>query len=169
MAHDPDHPENSDCVQAHYWTGPHVHEYDASGTNNIFLRDGGDCTAGDRYPCGPAGGGPYDPQNWGADWARIFCIDDTDCDGWTDDEEGYVGTDSWDPCPDDPSDDAWPLDINKSRDISVTGDVFSYRGRLGARPGSPGWSQRLDLDQSGDISATGDIFLYRGRLGQTCV
>jgi len=163
MAHEPDQPENSDCVQAGYWTGPHVHEYHTNGDNNIFPRDG------DRYPCAPASGGPYDPQNWGADWARIFCIDDTDCDGWTDDEEHYVGTDSWDPCPDDRSDDAWPLDIDKSGDISVTGDVFNYRGRLGARPGSPKWSQRLDLDQSGDISVTGDIFLYRGRIGQTCV
>jgi len=145
-----------------------VHEYHANSENNVFLRDGGDCTDGDRYPCAPASGGPYDPQNWGADWARIFCIDDTDCDGWTDDEESYVGTDSWDACPDGPSDAAWPLDIDNSRDIDVTGDVFEYVGRIGATPGSPNWWQRLDFDQDRAISVTGDVFIYVGKIGASC-
>jgi len=98
------------------------------------------------------------------------CPNDVDCDDdqYNDYVELYVGTDPLDACPDDPSDDAWPLDVDMSKDISVTGDVFNYRGHLGATPGDPSWWQRLDLDASGDISVTGDIFMYRGKLGITC-
>jgi branched-chain amino acid transport system substrate-binding protein len=93
---------------------------------------------------------------------------DADDDGFDVCAEVYLGTDFLDDCPDDPSDDAWPLDIDMNGDISVTGDVFYYRGRIGATPGAPDWSQRLDLDMSGDISVTGDVFMYRGMIGVTC-
>jgi hypothetical protein len=168
MAHEPDHPENSDCVTAGYWGGPHVHEYDADGTDTIFLRDGGDCTQGDKYPCAPASGGPYYPQNWWSDWARVFCIDDTDCDGWTDSQESYVGTDSWDACPDSTGDAAWPLDINNDRVINLGFDVAPYAGRIGATPGSAKWWQRLDLNADGLINLGGDVMLYRNRIGSAC-
>jgi hypothetical protein len=36
---------------------------------------------------------------------------DSDCDGFTDGEEAFVGTDPADSCPDDPDDDAWPPDM----------------------------------------------------------
>jgi len=94
---------------------------------------------------------------------------DDDNDQFGDSVEAYLATDPWDACPDVIGvDDAWPLDIDMTRDISVTGDVFNYRNRIGAKPGDPAWRQRLDLDQSGDISATGDVFMYRGRIGETC-
>ncbi len=93
---------------------------------------------------------------------------DADGDGFDVCVEAYLGTDFVDNCPDDPSHDAWPLDVDMSGDVSVTGDVFNYRGRIGATPGNPEWWQRLDLDVSGDISVTGDVFLYRGRIGETC-
>jgi hypothetical protein len=94
--------------------------------------------------------------------------DDSDADGFLDGVELYVGTDPVDNCPDDPSDDAWPLDIDQSCDISVTGDVFNYAGRIGATLGDPNWWQRLDLDTSGDISVTGDVYLFAGRIGEDC-
>jgi hypothetical protein len=98
------------------------------------------------------------------------CPDDADCDDdeFNDYTEQYVGTDPLDACPDDTSDYAWPLDIDNDATITVTEDVFQYRGRVGARPGDPNWWQRLDLDVSGDISVTGDLFLYRGEVGATC-
>jgi hypothetical protein len=98
------------------------------------------------------------------------CLPDvhTDSDGFDDEVECYLGTDPLDDCPDDPTDDAWPLDIDMSGDLSVTGDVFSYRDCIGVTPDDPEWWQRLDLDMSGDISVTGDVFLYVGAIGVTC-
>jgi hypothetical protein len=103
---------------------------------------------------------------------------DDDCDAFTTAVEDYVGTDPADACPDVVgSDDAWPLDINMTRDISVTGDIYNFVGRIGAKSGPsaycPGplqgnWLQRLDLNQSCDISVTGDIYMYVGRLGEKC-
>jgi serine protease len=94
---------------------------------------------------------------------------DDDADGFDDTVETYLGTDPLAACPQViGSHDAWPLDIDMSSDLSVTGDVFNCRGRIGATPSDPEWWQRLDLDMSGDISVTGDVFMYRGRTGETC-
>jgi len=135
------------------------------------------------------GAEPIDPLNW---WELLYppghplfpeSIDlsfqlwgqacasgvDTDLDGFNDDIECYLPTDSKDDCTDNPGvHDAWPLDIDMTRDISVTGDVFNYVGRIGAIPGSPNWWQRLDLDMSSDISVTGDVFWFVGMIGATC-
>jgi len=91
-----------------------------------------------------------------------------DNDGFPNNIESSIGTDPKDACPDDPSDSAWPLDIDDNRDISVTGDVFQFRGRIGVKPGDPNWLQRLDLDGDGDISTIGDVFMYRGKIGKSC-
>ena len=104
------------------------------------------------------------------------CDPDDDNDGWVDDDgpvgaradEVYLGTDPLDNCPDNSADDAWPLDIDMSRDLSVTGDVFNYVGRIGATPGAPAWWQRLDFDMDSTLSVTGDVFMYVGRIGETC-
>jgi len=155
--------ENWDCYNAGWWTGRHVHEQHANGTSTFFLRDDGSCSG--RYPCGPQST-PYptrNPQDWWNDWVRAFCIDDTDCDGWTDDEESYIGTDPLDACPDNSWDDAWPLDINNDRWITVGGDVLNFRGRIGDT-GPP----RYDLNADGFITVGGDALLYRGRIGETC-
>jgi hypothetical protein len=98
------------------------------------------------------------------------CPTEADCDDDQFDDyiELYLDTDPLDNCPDNPSDDAWPLDIDMNGDLSATGDVFYYRGRIGATQGDPEWWQRLDLDMSGDISVTGDVFMYRGMIGESC-
>ena len=56
---------------------------------------------------------------------------DSDGDGFLTAVESYVGTDPLKPCPDDRTDDAWPLDIDMSGDISVTSDVFQFSGKIG--------------------------------------
>jgi hypothetical protein len=103
--------------------------------------------------------------------------EDTDDDAFGDGVELYLGTDPLDDCPDGSWDDAWPLDIDMNGDLSVTGDVINYLGRIGAKSGPsaycPGplqgnWLQRLDLNQSCDISVTGDIYMYVGNLGLRC-
>ena len=96
------------------------------------------------------------------------CDPDDDNDGFTDEIESYLSTDPLDACPDGPSDDAWPLDINNDGLITATSDSLNFRGRIGAVPGDPNWWQRLDLDASGNISATGDALKYRGKVGQAC-
>jgi len=96
------------------------------------------------------------------------CDPDDDNDGFGDVVEVYLGTDPLDACPDGTSDDAWPLDIDRDRVITVSGDAWSFHDRIGTTPGSPEWQQRLDLDGDGAITVTGDAFAYRGKVGQTC-
>jgi hypothetical protein len=93
---------------------------------------------------------------------------DDDNDEFADTAEAWAGTDALDACPDNSNDDAWPLDIDKDRAVSATGDAFNYVGRIGAEPGDTNWWRRLDFDMDGDISVTGDLFIYVGRIGRTC-
>jgi putative hemolysin len=96
------------------------------------------------------------------------CDDDDDSDQFIDQREAYLATDPLDACPDNPSDAAWPLDINNDAQVTATGDVLTFRGALGATPGAPNWWQRLDLNGDGQISVAGDVLLYREKIGQTC-
>ena len=98
-------------------------------------------------------------------------IGDDDCDGFTTAVEEYVGTDPLDACPDDPSDDAWPLDINNDRIINLGGDLSNYIGRLGATGGPPpssNWWKRLDLNMDNFLNLGGDVSMYVGMFGETC-
>jgi hypothetical protein len=161
--------ENQGCKNQNLWSGQHLHEThdDTGGNSIIFLRDDGDC--GGRYPCAPT---PYpdhlyyNPQDLGDSWARIFCFDDTDCDGWTDGEETHVGTDSWDQCPDNANDAAWPPDMDSNGSISIL-DVLKFKGKLGKSWGNPGYDQRYDLNGDSSVSIL-DVLLYKPLLGQSC-
>jgi len=102
---------------------------------------------------------------------------DTDGDTYRDQIEWWVSSDCLDDCPDViGADDAWPMDVDMSRDITVTGDVFNYRNRIGQQGGtdpacpapSPLWRQRLDLDKDCYLTVTGDVFQYRNKIGNTC-
>jgi hypothetical protein len=93
---------------------------------------------------------------------------DTEGDGFSDAREIYLGTDPLDACPDDTSDDAWPLDVNKDALISVVADVMNFRDRIGATPGALNWWHRLDFNGDSLISIVGDVLMYRGRIGETC-
>jgi hypothetical protein len=97
--------------------------------------------------------------------------DDYDADGFTDSRESYLGTDPYDDCRDNSSDDAWPLDIVIDGTVTVAGDVLQYRNRIGATRGPPpssNWRQRLDLDQSGLLSVVGDVLKFAGKIGAVC-
>ena len=95
-------------------------------------------------------------------------LGDEDCDGFTSAIETYLATDPLDACRDNPSDAAWPLDVNNDGQVSVVGDVLNFRGRIGATPGAPNWWQRLDFNADGQISVVGDVLMYRGMIGATC-
>ncbi len=81
---------------------------------------------------------------------------DADCDGFSDADEGIIGTDPTDNCPDDATDDAWPSDFDMNAVINL-GDVFNvlppYFG-TSVPPTSP----RRDLVPDGFINL-GDVFM----------
>jgi PKD repeat protein len=127
------------------------------------------------HASGTVASGPFDRQELvlvdvhvAGDAAGDPTNADDDADGFHDDKELYVSTDPLDACPDDTSDDAWPLDVSKDGHISIVGDVLNFRGRIGATPGDPNWWQRLDFNADGQISVVGDVLKYRGRIGETC-
>jgi len=79
------------------------------------------------------------------------CDADDDNDGFTDTVETYVGTDSLDACPDNPSDDAWPPDVNMDTWANVL-DLLAFVPRLLTRVGDDLYSPRFDLDADGWIN-----------------
>jgi hypothetical protein len=102
---------------------------------------------------------------------NVWLFGDDDYDGFTTTVEEYVGTDPLDACPDDPSDDAWPLDINMDTFVTFGGDLLPYRGRIGATggpPADPEWLQRLDLNMDNYITIGGDLLPFRERAGESC-
>jgi hypothetical protein len=116
-------------------------------------------------------------QIWGQECNPLL---DSDGDTFADDIECYLPTDRSDDCTDNPGTpglcpgptcdghDAWALDNTVDTEIDVTGDVWSYVGRVGATPGAPNWMQRLDIDMSGDIDVTGDVWMFVGMVGEDC-
>jgi len=96
------------------------------------------------------------------------CDADDDNDGWFDFIEVYLGTDPLDNCPDNPADDAWPLDQNRDKRIMVVGDVTLYYGHIGTKTGDPNWLRRLDLNPDGKIMVVGDVTAYSGKIGRSC-
>jgi hypothetical protein len=86
---------------------------------------------------------------------------DTDFDGFDDDVECYLGTDPLDDCPDDPSHDAWPPDIDMNTQVNVL-DIQLYK------PGLSGpYDARYDLDASGEVDVL-DILLYKPWVNMSC-
>jgi hypothetical protein len=80
--------------------------------------------------------------------------------------EGIIGTDATDNCPDDATDDAWPCDFDMNTVINIT-DVFNVLPPVfGSSPAVPDtngdgiidWSIRRDLWPDGVINIT-DVFL----------
>jgi putative hemolysin len=86
---------------------------------------------------------------------------DSDADGFPDSFEAYVGADPDDACADDPSDDAWPPDINNDTEVDIF-DVLLYKPKLTGR-----YDCRYDLnaDTSVDIY---DVLMYKQFLHTSC-
>jgi hypothetical protein len=96
---------------------------------------------------------------------------DSDGDGFLTAVESYLGTDPADACADDPADDAWPLDMNKDKHVTVVGDILKYSGRIGSSGGPPAdanWLQRLDLNMDNRLTVVGDVLKYSGKVGTSC-
>ena len=93
---------------------------------------------------------------------------DTDGDGFDDDVECYLSTDQNDACPNNPSHDAWPLDIDMSTVINLGGDVGNYVGRIGSVQGDGNFLTRLDLNADLIINLGGDLGQYVGHIGEAC-
>jgi len=96
---------------------------------------------------------------------------DSDGDGFLTSVESHVGTDPLKACPGGDSGDAWPLDMNKDKHVTVVGDVLKYSGRIGTHgpPNpSPNWLQRLDLSMDNNLTIVGDVLKFSGMIGKTC-
>jgi hypothetical protein len=97
---------------------------------------------------------------------------DTDGDTFNDEIEWYLPADCMDDCTNNIGvHDAWPLDINKDKFVTVVGDVLAYSGRIGAwggPPADPNWMRRADLNMDNFITVVGDVLAFSGKVGETC-
>ncbi len=103
-------------------------------------------------------------------------VGDTDCDGWTDADEGTIGTDPTDDCPDDPTDDAWPSDFDMNAVVNLA-DLFNvlppYFGSSPSNPDTngdtvPDWSPRRDLVPDGFINLADVFMVLPPYFGSSC-
>ena len=118
-------------------------------------------------PGHPLYGNPIDLsfQIWGQACNPLL---DSDGDTFYDDVECYLPTDFRDDCSDNPGvHDAWPLDNNIDRAVTVVGDVLVYSGKIGAPVTNP-TLQRLDINADGSITVVGDVLPFSGNIGATC-
>jgi hypothetical protein len=94
---------------------------------------------------------------------------DSDGDGFDDDVECYLPTDQNDDCTDEIGvHDAWPLDINIDKAVTVVGDVLSYSDKIGLSVDGDPILQRLDLNADGAITVVGDVLAFSDRIGASC-
>jgi putative hemolysin len=110
----------------------------------------------------------YNPAQTDTDGDGLgnVCDPDDDNDGFTDDKELYMGTDPLDACPDNPSDDAWPPDVNRDTRANV-GDLLAFVPRLLTRVGDALYSPRFDLNVDGRVNV-GDILICAPVLLTSC-
>jgi putative hemolysin len=110
----------------------------------------------------------YNPAQTDTDGDGLgdVCDDDDDNDAFDDSVESYLGTDPLDACPGGDSGDAWPLDINMDKSVTMA-DVFKYSGKIGRPVSGDPLLRRLDLKMDNFITMA-DAFTYRGKIGQTC-
>jgi hypothetical protein len=95
------------------------------------------------------------------------CIVDNDHDTWSDSLEGVIGTDPFDSCPDNTSDNAWPADINNDG-FSDISDVVPLLNNFGvAVPPAPA-RQNIAPDPLDSFIDISDISRMRGFFGATC-
>ncbi len=91
---------------------------------------------------------------------------DPDKDGFTTDQEEFIGTDPNDLCPDNANEDAWPADLNN--DGAVSGlDIFIIIDKFGTQEGIAGYSSRYDMTADGAVAGE-DIFRIIDFFGETC-
>jgi hypothetical protein len=103
----------------------------------------------------------------GAKFGGDACDADDDGDVWTDVAEPIIGTDPLDGCSDNPSDNAWPADMNNDTfiDTADIGAVTPYHGD--AVPPAPA-RVNIQPDPPNGFVDTGDIGRVTGLFGQGC-
>jgi hypothetical protein len=114
----------------------------------------------------------YNPSQTDADTDSVGDACDTgdsDADVFSDAVEVYLGTDPADNCPNVVgADDAWPLDMNKDKRVTVVGDVLKFSGKIGRSVGEYPEVKRLDLNADGRITVVGDVLKFSGKIGRSC-
>jgi hypothetical protein len=112
------------------------------------------------------------------DGAGDACDDDDDADGWTDDLETGIGTDTLDACTDQPGDaDAWPPDTGGAagcgshNGVVNINDVICYMSKVGFCAPNPGYDPRYDVNRAGSSGCVdiNDVLRYYGIVGTTCL
>ena len=91
---------------------------------------------------------------------------DQDRDGFSDQVEGYVGTDKADNCADDVNDAAWPPDINNDKTVNTL-DVGAFRSVFSSKVGDANYNRRYDLNADQVINLS-DIYILRNYNGKSC-
>ena len=96
------------------------------------------------------------------------CVVDSDGDAWSDAAEAIIGTDPLDNCADNPTDNAWPADINNNG-FSDTADLTTLTGNFGeAVPPAPSRAN-VSPDPPNGFVDTADIAGMTPFFGQSCV
>ena len=130
-------------------------------------------------------GETYDGQQVvGCDSVRIVpphSPTDSDGDGFTDAVEACMGTNLWDNCPDDPSDDAWPPDIAVNTVVDVTDALLflaafpsaysetpNYSVFPSAYSATSAYSQRLDLVGADGVIDVTDALRFLAHYPSAC-
>ena len=93
---------------------------------------------------------------------------DGDCDGFPSTvaaggrgPEADIGTDPADPCPDDATDDAWPMDFDMNTKVNII-DVLFFGPVLSAE-----YDSRFDLNANGVVNII-DVLMFGPFIGQSC-
>jgi len=117
-------------------------------------------------------GETYDGQQvGGCDSVKIIpphSPKDSDKDGFRDAVEACMGTNLWNDCSDDPSDDAWPPDIRVNAVVDVTDALMFLSAYPSAYSTSPNYSQRLDLAGADGVIDVTDALTFMAHYPSAC-
>jgi len=91
---------------------------------------------------------------------------DDDNDGFSDTAENHIGSDSLDRCPENPNDDAWPLD-NTNDTASDVSDVLRYIPILNILYGDYGYDRRFDITTDARVDVS-DVLGLSASLNTYC-
>ncbi|MEO6196838.1 MAG: CAP domain-containing protein [Dehalococcoidia bacterium] len=99
------------------------------------------------------------------------CTNDSDCDGFINAREVYMGTDAAKACSNtgstnDENPDSLPADFNDDRRVNMI-DVLSFGAHYNALSGQPAFSVRWDLNADG-ANTLADITILGSRYNTTC-